>query len=80
MSTKIELAFDATEGAEFAAWLNRRGYDAKVGKTSSDFVDGVDVTLGGGAASEELCRLWDEYCNAAPDERAVQVSAEFGAE
>ena len=66
MSTyAIEIAFDAcgTEEAaqEFAAWLNEKGHDAKVGNSTGSYVDGRS-TSNDEEAREIMNNLWDEFC------------------
>lgn len=63
---KIEIAFDicgTEEGAhEFAAWLNEKGHDAKVGNSTGSYVDGRWTHIDQ-EASEIMNLLWYEFCN-----------------
>jgi hypothetical protein len=58
---KIELAVDSTEAEEFCAWLAERGHDAKIGRTTGNYVDGK-WTSTSTDANEIMERLWSEYC------------------
>ena len=58
---EIELACDHHEGPEFCQWLNAAGYNATIGNTTGNFVDGV-WTGSDSEASEFLRNLWDQYC------------------
>lgn len=65
MTYKIEIAFDScgTEEAanEFASWLNEKGHDASVGKSTGSYVDGR-WTSNDEEAREIMNSLWDEFC------------------
>ena len=58
--TRIEIASDQAESAEFAEWLNALGYDASVGRTTGSYVNGV-ATSAADDASTLLALLWEEY-------------------
>lgn len=57
----IELAFDHAEGEEFCKWLNERGYIARIGASSGNYVDG-HWTNRSDEANALLNQLWSEYC------------------
>lgn len=59
----IEIAVDATEAHEFAAWLNEQGHDAQVGNSTGSYIDG-QWTQADQEASNILNALWDSFCNA----------------
>ena len=61
--TRIEIADDHYEGAAFVAWLNANGYDAELGNTTGNYVDGRWTAVSD-SADDLLRDLWDEYCNA----------------
>ena len=58
----IEVAGDTEEGEEFVAWLNEHGHTAKLGRTSADYIDGVDTS--DIEANEIMRDLYSEYCSA----------------
>lgn len=60
---KIEIAVDATEAQEFAAWLQTQGHEATVGNSTGAHVDGV-CTDNDIEANEKMRALWDAYCEA----------------
>ena len=62
-SHTFEIACDAPEAAEFAAWLNDRGHEAVVGRTTGNYVDG-DCTSHDDDARGVMNLMWEMYCNA----------------
>lgn len=60
---EIIIAVDAHEAEEFAAYLNAKGHDARVGNSTGNYVDGV-CTDHDAEASETMNSLWEQYCNA----------------
>jgi hypothetical protein len=56
---RIEVSGETPEGADFVAWLNEQGHDAKLGRTSGDYVDGVGTN--NIEANEIMRTLWEEY-------------------
>ena len=65
MSTthRIEIACDTPEAEQFAAYLTAQGHDAKVGRTTGDYIDGA-WTSHNEEASDTMRALWTAYCNA----------------
>lgn len=57
----IELAMDHPEAEQFAAWLKQRGHNAKIGRSTGNYVDG-QWTSTDESARTTLDRLWNEYC------------------
>lgn len=60
---RIEVSFDNPEAEQFVAWLNANGHDAKVGRSTGNYVDG-NWTSSDLDASQIMNALWDSYCNA----------------
>jgi len=60
----IVLAFDAAGSdeatAEYCAWLNEQGHDARVGTSTVTTIDGVSTS---GEANEIGNALWESFCN-----------------
>jgi len=57
----IEVAADHQEAEEFVDYLIQMGYNASVGSTDGNFVNGVE-TLTNREAGEEMMNLWLDYC------------------
>jgi len=53
--TTITLSFNSfgDEAQQFAEWLNAKGYDARVGRTSQTTVEDGEA---------DVSALWDEFC------------------
>lgn len=62
MTYTIEIACDNPEAEAFAEWLKAQGHDAKVGRSTGNYVDG-SWTSNNAAANEIMNDLWDQYCN-----------------
>jgi len=62
MSTKIQIAVDHVEAAEFAAWINTlEGCEATVSTSTGNFVNGHNT--GDYEKANTIMRaLWDAYC------------------
>lgn len=58
----IEIACDTPEAEQFAAWLNAQGHDARVGRSTGNYVDG-SWTDNNAEANEIMNDLWSQYCN-----------------
>jgi hypothetical protein len=56
MNKQIEIACDHHEADQFRDWLIAQGYDAKIGRSSGNYIDGIRST-------DEINRLWADYCN-----------------
>lgn len=59
---KIEIACDHHDAVTFCDWLKENGHDAKIGRSTGNYVDG-SWTSQNDDAREILNALWDEYCN-----------------
>ena len=59
---KIELAVDTTEAEEFKKFLENKGHDVTIGRSTGNYVNGV-WTDSDEEASTILNDLWAEYCN-----------------
>lgn len=64
MSTtyRIELSIDTTEAEQFCAWLIEQGHDAKIGRSTGNYVNGA-WTSADETANEIMNALWSSYCN-----------------
>lgn len=58
----VEISNDTTEAEEFAAWLNARGHNAKIGRSTGNYING-EWTSSNTDANEIMNRLWSEYCD-----------------
>ena len=54
-SRVIEIAHDTPDGNEFIEWLNNRGYDARIGNTTGNYIDGEWTST-----DEDLNKLMNE--------------------
>lgn len=59
---EIEIAIDTPEADAFAAYLNNLGHDARIGRSTGDYVDG-ECTSWSIEASEIMRALWQAYCD-----------------
>jgi hypothetical protein len=59
---QIEIAGDTTEAEQFCQYLKSLGHDARVGKSTGNYVDGA-WTSSDANAQEIMNNLWNEYCN-----------------
>ena len=62
MSNKIEISNDTPDGEQFAAYLNGNGYNARVGRSTGNYIDGV-CTSHDEYANVLLNGLWERFCN-----------------
>ena len=62
MSHKIEIDCDCIEAEEFCAWLNAHGHDAKIGRSTANYIDGVWTSTNDDARAT-MNALWSAYCN-----------------
>ena len=60
--TVIILACDTHEGGAFRFWLEKQGYDASIGSSTGNYIDGV-WTATDEDANRKMNQLWDEYCS-----------------
>ena len=55
MTKQIEIAVDQYEAEQFRDWLIAQGYDAKIGRSTGNYIDGARST-------DEIDHLWVDYC------------------
>ena len=61
MSYEIEIAVDTPEAEQFRDWLIAQGHDAKIGRSTGNYVDGVSTS--DPEANDIMRALWDAYGN-----------------
>lgn len=61
-ANKIEIANDNDESQQFRDWLIAQGHDARVGRSTGNYVNGIE-TSADNDANEIMRTLWSAYCN-----------------
>lgn len=59
---EVEIGCDGIENEEFRDWLISQGHEAKIGRSTGSYIDGV-WTDKYPEANDILNSLWSAYCN-----------------
>lgn len=58
----IEIACDHEHQISFRNWLNAQGYDASIGNTTGNLINGIR-TSDDPDINDDFNRLWEDFCN-----------------